>query len=983
MKYTAPSIQYQSGDLIHDRYRVLKSLGEGSMGEVLLVYDQFVDRPVAIKLLKSHISVDEEHLLRFIDEAKCQARLQHPGVISVYDIGRAENGQLFFTMRAVSGKGFDNLIKDIHNLTGKQGIWSIDERGWSFRRLIQALKQCADAVGFAHSQGIVHRDLKPQNLLIGPHGDPLVLDWGIAKYLGSDFQPSNTEQLNLFVTPTPVPQSSSDHVEQAEAGSLLEVESETIDLAGLGYERGELPETSEAFSIDQTPIHDFMRPLEDLHSDEFASIGSSDGTEVSSLPDWLISESRHTQSMRLVYEELNATTGSGIFKSVSTLAGTITGTPAYMSPEQASGRSSEVDPTTDVYALGCILYHILCGSPPYRGRSLLEVLDKVKVGDFAQLLHNPKVGLPSPSIEEIKEQGKLPQFLETAAPQALISICARAMSFKNEDRYASASDFAEALGDWINGVQQQQEALLLLAELKPIRAQQAELETSAQSLDRQAQLILKLLPSWANEDEKAAAWDLEDQAKEKRQEIEALDFQVELRLQSARSLAGDLVELHQEAADHYLSSHIRLVDAQREQEAKRAIAYLAEHAESLPNDHPNKERYLRYLKGEGSFSLTLGSYDQISLFPETLRMRRLVRGNKISCDQVSLTQSKLSSSHSILQGTHPAGSYLLSVKRGSGEFMYPMSLDQRASWSSHPPLDTRTGQGRILRVPPEHWLDVDDIFIPAGWCRVGDLEAPRAVPPMQLWVDSFVARRFPVTHREYLVFLNELARSGRVEEALRHAPQEMSTSSEHKDSLLYEYDEVSGFRLPLKTSSLNWSPNSPVVMVTWWDACAYANWYANRTKKPWRLLSEWEWEKAARGVDGRAYPWGDYIDPSWCCNRLSHQSDPGTQEVDSFPVDQSPYGLRGMAGNTADWTLSPHEDEPEIVGGSLAPKPDLQAALETELPARVAKGGAWDDGPAFCHSAVRHRGVSQYRRLSLTFRIAFSVSQSEEEQWDN
>ena len=148
----------------------------------------------------------------------------------------------------------------------------------------------------------------------------------------------------------------------------------------------------------------------------------------------------------------------------------------------------------------------------------------------------------------------------------------------------------------------------------------------------------------------------------------------------------------------------------------------------------------------------------------------------------------------------------------------------------------------------------------------------------------------------------------------------------------------------------------------------------NDSKKPSiqeiRLL---EWEKAARGVDGRSYPWGHYIDPSWCCNRLSHQNNAGTTPVGMFKIDESPYGVMGMAGNTADWCLTPYEDEPTLKADGYAPSFNVEEALNSPLPARVAKGGAWDDGPVFCQSSIRHRGMANYRRASLGFRLVYSI----------
>ena len=85
----------QSEPLIQSRYKIQRKLGQGSMGEVLLVYDVYMERSVAMKLIRLPKKLTEMDLLRFIAEAKCQGLLQHPGIISVYDIGQTQDGRFF------------------------------------------------------------------------------------------------------------------------------------------------------------------------------------------------------------------------------------------------------------------------------------------------------------------------------------------------------------------------------------------------------------------------------------------------------------------------------------------------------------------------------------------------------------------------------------------------------------------------------------------------------------------------------------------------------------------------------------------------------------------------------------------------------------------------------------------------------------------------------------------------------------------------
>ena len=89
------------------------------------------------------------------------------------------------------------------------------------------------------------------------------------------------------------------------------------------------------------------------------------------------------------------------------------------------------------------------------------------------------------------------------------------------------------------------------------------------------------------------------------------------------------------------------------------------------------------------------------------------------------------------------------------------------------------------------------------------------------------------------------------------------------------------------------------------SAEAYARWLAERTGRPYRLPDEAEWEKAARGGDARAYPWGDQFDPTFCKMRQSRREASRPEPPGRFPADLSPYGVRDLAGGIADWTAPP------------------------------------------------------------------------------
>jgi len=156
-------------------YEILAPLGAGGMGEVYKARDPRLGREVAIKVLPAERMADEERKRRFIQEARAASALNHPNIITIYDISQA-GGVDFLVMEYVRGKTIDQLI-------GRHGM-----------RVSEALRcatQIADALAKAHAAGIVHRDLKPGNLMVNEDGAVKVLDFGLAKLT----EPGESEEL--------------------------------------------------------------------------------------------------------------------------------------------------------------------------------------------------------------------------------------------------------------------------------------------------------------------------------------------------------------------------------------------------------------------------------------------------------------------------------------------------------------------------------------------------------------------------------------------------------------------------------------------------------------------------------------------------------------------------------------------------------------------------------------------------------------------
>lgn len=172
----APSGDYISIPSGEKKYGIREEVGRGGMGKIVKIWDQELNRFLAMKLILDGTAGDPERVSRFVQEAQVMGQIDHPGIVPIHDFGVDSEGRVFFTMRLVKGQDFNDII----NL----GIEEKD--GWNSSRLVGVLISVCQAVAFAHSRGIVHRDLKPANIMVGRFGEVYVMDWGLAKVKGRD-----------------------------------------------------------------------------------------------------------------------------------------------------------------------------------------------------------------------------------------------------------------------------------------------------------------------------------------------------------------------------------------------------------------------------------------------------------------------------------------------------------------------------------------------------------------------------------------------------------------------------------------------------------------------------------------------------------------------------------------------------------------------------------------------------------------------------
>jgi eukaryotic-like serine/threonine-protein kinase len=232
------------------RYEILSLLGKGGMGEVYLAKDLKLDRSVALKILPADLAASRERMLRFVQEAKAAAALNHPNVAHVYEISE-HDGLNFIAMEYVDGK---TLREKIHY------------QQTELRKLLKYLQQVASGLAKAHAAGIVHRDLKPDNIMITRDGYAKILDFGLAK---------------LVEIPTPGP----------DGGTIS-------DAATVALEPHSIP-------------------------------------------------------------------------------GRLLGTVGYMSPEQAQGKTGQIDHRSDIFSFGCMLFEAVTRNRPFQGESNVQSLYRI------------------------------------------------------------------------------------------------------------------------------------------------------------------------------------------------------------------------------------------------------------------------------------------------------------------------------------------------------------------------------------------------------------------------------------------------------------------------------------------------------------------------------------------------------------------------------------------------------------------------------
>ncbi len=188
------TLQHAAGAPDSARFRILRPHAQGGLGAVFVALDGELNREVALKQILEKHADDPVSRGRFVLEAEITGGLEHPGIVPVYGLGTYSDGRPYYAMHLIEGDTLKEAIDRFHAGTSKTG--GPGPRLLELRKLLRRFTDVCNAMEYAHSRGVLHRDIKPRNIILGRHGETLVVDWGLAKATGKS-DPATEERTLL------------------------------------------------------------------------------------------------------------------------------------------------------------------------------------------------------------------------------------------------------------------------------------------------------------------------------------------------------------------------------------------------------------------------------------------------------------------------------------------------------------------------------------------------------------------------------------------------------------------------------------------------------------------------------------------------------------------------------------------------------------------------------------------------------------------
>ncbi len=442
----------------------------------------------------------------------------------------------------------------------------------------------------------------------------------------------------------------------------------------------------------------------------------------------------------------------------------------------------------------------------------------------------------------------LPRAEGSAVDDSLDQIITRAMAPDPANRYEDAGALGEEVARWREGAMRREKALVVVREASELLLGIAPKRRAAQALERAAEVMLAALAPEAGPAARAEAWRKSDEAVSIGHDVELELTEVEQMLEAALVHAPGLAEPRRMLADLAYERHHAAESSRAMDEAARIEIALRAH---------DLGKYADYLEGTARLTLATTVPAVAVLHRFVLKSRRFVLERVSELGPTPLIEAEL-----------PIGSYAIELRaEGRPRVCVPVVLRR-----TEDAIYARPGskEPAPVAIPEAGEIAKDEVYVPAGRLDLDESATTDPEGSASLWVDAFVMQTFPVTARELARFLAEPAGAPFRGGVLR--------------------DGAGMFR-----------PDWPGVGISWDGAHAYARWLSERTGLPWRLPYEIEWERAARGADGRSFPWGDVAEAAFAHLRAGGRTPSRPSPIQQFADDVSPFGVRGLAGNVRDW----------------------------------------------------------------------------------
>ncbi len=588
-------------------------------------------------------------------------------------------------------------------------------------------------------------------------------------------------------------------------------------------------------------------------------------------------------------QEHNVTTNRGQSQE-ETQMGLVTGTPAYMAPEQAAGRIDRLDQRTDIFALGILLYEMLVFQAPFRKGNQRDTLRAVIVDQ-------------PPSFETW--EGAPP------VPLKLGEICLKCLKKRPRERYQKVEEIVQDLLAYLDGVEDVDRRRRMSQEhftagLDAVKRFE-DINQKVQGIEVDLRDATWNTPTFAALEQRRKLWSLD--ARRSALEVQAQKAFAESvgRLSEAVSLDQDNGDAAEELARLYW---LKLKECEARNDLAGAIYYRDAVARF------DRGLFTERLKGQGTLIVQSDPIEATVSVAQVMEVD--LRATPLPAEEIGRTP--------ILHHSLREGNWIVTVsKPGYADLRYPVRIRRG-----------EVSEIECTLVDPDR-VGAHYLHIPGGPCIVGgDPVCPSSLVPTRVHVDNFMLSRYPVTCAEYLAFLQAQDKIDPQTAQLR-VPRLSS-----KGGFLWQRNSQRAFALPkVDNRGFAWAPHFPVVGISYGDAVAFCEWYAEAMNVAVRLPKEYEWEKAARGTDERHYPWGDSFDALFCKTADSRMGAPNLENVGSFAYDCSPYGVYDMAGLVSEYCdtdFSANDPRKVVRGGNYASQGSTEsratyrAAADTSTP---------------------------------------------------